>query len=71
MSVAYGFNTPYRLWHAEAGLLVHGLRTQDISPGKGKKIRILPAAGFELGPGEGTKITKRHLYLCAISPHTT
>ena len=24
--------------------------------------------GFELGPGEGTKIMKRPLYLCAISP---
>ena len=28
----------------------------------------MPEVGFELGPGEGTKITKRLLYLCAISP---
>ena len=28
----------------------------------------MPEVGFELWPGEGTKITKRSLYLCAISP---
>ena len=29
----------------------------------------MPEVGFELGPGEGTKIIKHPLYLCAISPH--
>ena len=29
----------------------------------------MPEVGFELGPGGGTKIMKRLLYLCAISPH--
>ena len=28
----------------------------------------MPEVGFELRPGEGTKITKCPLYLCAISP---
>ena len=31
----------------------------------------MPEVGFELGPGEGTTITKRLLYFCAISPPDT
>ena len=51
-SVAYGFNTPYRLWHAAAGI--------ELSSSRRRKRRVLarpelifqfflPRAGFELG----------------------